>query len=151
MTIFHVEYFANTSIAKLLLLLYIFLQIIFLQNFTYLSTGGYLTTFADSFSFLTIRYAGHEVPAYQPQKALHMLKMFLDGSMFDKTGSSGKGKGINNVDNGDVKDSSGVSTDGSADSKANTLSLVMSVLLSAVALLGLMVCFRKQLFVTASR
>jgi len=90
------------------------------------------------------------VPAYQPQKALHMLKMFLYGSMFDKTTSSDKG--INSVDTGDSsKDSSGVSADGSANSKANALSLVMSVLLSVVALLGLIVCFRKQLFVIASR
>eukprot|EP01032_Pedospumella_encystans_P009102 gene9102-10747_t len=123
------------------------------QTWTYTDTaygeqlGGYLTTFADSFSFLTIRYAGHEVPAYQPQKALHMLKMFLDGSMFDKSSSS-KGK---NTNDGDNKDTSSVGTDGSSDSKANALSLVMSVLLSVVALLGLTVCFRKQLIVFTSR
>lgn len=110
--------------------------------------GGYLTTFADSFSFLTIRYAGHEVPAYQPQKAFHMLKMFLDGSMFDKSSSS-HGKGTNSVDNGDSKDANSVGTEGSTESKANSLSLVMSVLLSLVALLGLTVCFRKQFFVIA--
>jgi len=47
-------------------------------------SGGYMTQFADSFTFLTIRYAGHEVPAYQPQKALHMFNMYLDGTMFVK-------------------------------------------------------------------
>jgi carboxypeptidase C (cathepsin A) len=48
----------------------------------YLSPGGYLTKFKDSFSFLTVRNAGHEVPAYQPQKALEMLRRYLDGTLF---------------------------------------------------------------------
>ena len=30
-----------------------------------------------------IRYAGHEVPAYQPQKALELFNGYLDGSIFD--------------------------------------------------------------------
>ena len=44
--------------------------------------GGYLTKFKDHFSFMTIRHAGHEVPAYQPQKALELFKRYLDGSLF---------------------------------------------------------------------
>lgn len=34
---------------------------------------------------MTVRYAGHEVPAYQPQPALELLRGFLDGSIFDTT------------------------------------------------------------------
>jgi hypothetical protein len=48
------------------------------------SAGGYLTKFQDSFSFLTVRYAGHEVPAYQPQKALEVLRRYLDGTLFSE-------------------------------------------------------------------
>jgi hypothetical protein len=47
------------------------------------TTGGYLTKFKDGLSFMTVRYAGHEVPAYQPQKALELLRRYLDGSLFD--------------------------------------------------------------------
>ena len=75
-----------------------------------------------------------------------MLKIFLDGSMFDKSGSN-KGKSANGGDN---KDGGSVGADGSTDSKANALSLVMSVLLSVVAVSGLTICFRKQLCSTSS-
>ena len=75
-----------------------------------------------------------------------MLKMFLDGSMFDKSSRS-SGKSTNGGDN---KDTNSVGEEGSTDNKANMLSLVMSVLLSVVAVLGLTICFRKQLFSSSS-
>ncbi|CAN0220319.1 unnamed protein product [Discosporangium mesarthrocarpum] len=33
-------------------------------------------------TFVTVHSAGHEVPAYQPQRARDMFKRFLDGSWF---------------------------------------------------------------------
>lgn len=44
--------------------------------------GGFLTQFSGFFSFLTVHYAGHEVPAYQPQRALMMFERYLNGSLF---------------------------------------------------------------------
>jgi hypothetical protein len=55
----------------------------FLLHLLRIATGGYLTKFKDGLSFMTVRYAGHEVPAYQPQKALELLRRYLDGSLFD--------------------------------------------------------------------
>lgn len=50
--------------------------------------AGYETKFNDSLSFLTVRNAGHEVPSYQPERALHLFGLFLDGSAFDTTTES---------------------------------------------------------------
>lgn len=44
--------------------------------------GGFLTRFNKNLAFLTVHYAGHEVPAYQPEKALEVFKRYLDGSLF---------------------------------------------------------------------
>jgi hypothetical protein len=49
---------------------------------------GYVTKFFGSFTFATVRYAGHEVPAYQPQKALVLFKMFLADSSAGKSTKS---------------------------------------------------------------
>jgi len=43
--------------------------------------AGYITKFK-GFTFLTVHNSGHEVPSYQPQVALEMLKRFLDNSLF---------------------------------------------------------------------
>jgi len=40
--------------------------------------GGSLSTLQDDLKFMTVRFAGHEVPAYQPQSALAMFQMFLE-------------------------------------------------------------------------
>lgn len=45
--------------------------------------AGYITKFSDSLTFMTVHYAGHEVPAYQPPRALELLNMYLDGSIFE--------------------------------------------------------------------
>jgi hypothetical protein len=55
-----------------------------------------LTKFEDSLSFMTVRFAGHEVPAYQPQKALELFKRYLDGSVFH-TGKDSGGTGGGNA------------------------------------------------------
>lgn len=46
---------------------------------------GFLTRFNDSLSFATVHYAGHEVPAYQPANALHLLQEYLNGNIFNVT------------------------------------------------------------------
>ena len=33
-----------------------------------------------SLAFVTVHFAGHEVPAYQPARALKLLGKYLDGS-----------------------------------------------------------------------
>lgn len=42
--------------------------------------GGYVTKFKRNLSFMTVRYAGHEVPSYQPQKARRLFQLFVEGS-----------------------------------------------------------------------
>ncbi|CAN0385717.1 unnamed protein product, partial [Ectocarpus sp. 13 AM-2016] len=43
--------------------------------------AGYHTRFQGAkLSFVTVHYAGHEVPAYQPARALTLLRRYLDGS-----------------------------------------------------------------------
>ena len=44
--------------------------------------AGFLTTFTGGLSFATVHHAGHEVPAYQPERALQLFRNFLDGSFF---------------------------------------------------------------------
>lgn len=39
--------------------------------------GGSISSLQDDLTFMTVRFAGHEVPAYQPQSALAMFQMFL--------------------------------------------------------------------------
>lgn len=50
-------------------------------------TAGYITTFntpfyEDSrFSFMTVHFAGHEVPTYKPKEALQLFQMYLDNKI----------------------------------------------------------------------
>ena len=50
-------------------------------------TAGYLTKFNtpfsknSRFSFLTVHFAGHEVPTYKPKEALELFKMYLDNKI----------------------------------------------------------------------
>ncbi|KAG6483826.1 serine carboxypeptidase-like 40 [Zingiber officinale] len=41
--------------------------------------GGYTVVYDHNLTFTTIRGAGHEVPSYQPARALEMIKSFLQG------------------------------------------------------------------------
>ena len=36
---------------------------------------------------MTVHFAGHEVPAYQPEKALQMFEQYLEGPIFHKQSS----------------------------------------------------------------
>jgi hypothetical protein len=45
--------------------------------------AGYVTRFEDNLAFATVHSAGHEVPGYQPRRALALYNMFLNGSVFD--------------------------------------------------------------------
>ncbi|XP_074565219.1 serine carboxypeptidase II-3-like [Curcuma longa] len=41
--------------------------------------GGYTMVYEQHLTFATVRGAGHEVPSYQPARALEMIKSFLQG------------------------------------------------------------------------
>ncbi|CAM0907132.1 unnamed protein product [Alopecurus aequalis] len=43
--------------------------------------GGYVVQYKGDLSFVTVRGAGHEVPSYQPQRALVLVQCFLAGRM----------------------------------------------------------------------
>ncbi|KAG5182642.1 Alpha/Beta hydrolase protein [Tribonema minus] len=50
--------------------------------------AGYVTKFkGGALAFVTVHSAGHEVPAYQPERALVVLERYLDGSWFAKKGN----------------------------------------------------------------
>jgi carboxypeptidase C (cathepsin A) len=50
--------------------------------------AGYITRFTDRFSFMTVHTAGHEVPAYQPARALSLFQGGVEGSVFSSDSSS---------------------------------------------------------------
>lgn len=41
--------------------------------------GGYTEVYKGGLTFVTVRGAGHEVPSYQPRRALAMIQHFLTG------------------------------------------------------------------------
>lgn len=49
--------------------------------------AGFVTQFYDSLTFATVHFAGHEVPAYQPERALLLLQLYLDDEIFTKSTS----------------------------------------------------------------
>uniref|UniRef100_A0A2N9J6I8 Carboxypeptidase n=1 Tax=Fagus sylvatica TaxID=28930 RepID=A0A2N9J6I8_FAGSY len=42
--------------------------------------GGYTQVYEGDLTFATVRGAGHQVPSYQPARALSLIKNFLDGT-----------------------------------------------------------------------
>ncbi|CAJ2655144.1 unnamed protein product [Trifolium pratense] len=42
--------------------------------------GGYTEVYKGGLTFATVRQAGHQVPSYQPARALTLIKHFLDGT-----------------------------------------------------------------------
>ncbi|XP_061352666.1 serine carboxypeptidase-like 40 [Gastrolobium bilobum] len=46
----------------------------------YGEVGGYTQVYEGGLTFATVRGAGHQVPSYQPARALSLIKYFLDGS-----------------------------------------------------------------------
>ncbi|XP_058765801.1 serine carboxypeptidase-like 40 [Vicia villosa] len=46
----------------------------------YGEVGGYTEVYKGGLTFVTVREAGHQVPSYQPARALTLIKHFLDGT-----------------------------------------------------------------------
>jgi serine carboxypeptidase-like clade 2 len=46
----------------------------------YGEVGGYTEVYKGDLTFATVREAGHQVPSYQPARALTLIKHFLDGT-----------------------------------------------------------------------
>ena len=42
--------------------------------------GGYTEVYKGDLTFATVRGAGHQVPSYQPARALVLIQSFLDGT-----------------------------------------------------------------------
>ncbi|KAM5552096.1 serine carboxypeptidase-like 40 [Rosa sericea] len=47
--------------------------------------GGYTQVYEGDITFATVREAGHQVPSYQPARALSLIKHFLDGTALPDT------------------------------------------------------------------
>jgi serine carboxypeptidase-like clade 2 len=45
-----------------------------------LQVGGYTELYEGDLTLATVRDAGHQVPSYQPARALSLIKHFLDGT-----------------------------------------------------------------------
>jgi hypothetical protein len=45
-----------------------------------LQVGGYTELYEGGLTLATVRDAGHQVPSYQPTRALSLIKHFLDGT-----------------------------------------------------------------------
>lgn len=89
--------------------------------------GGYLTTFTGTLSFATVHFAGHEVPAYQPERAFVIFDQFLNGTIFSK------------------KDGTETTSSGSNDSSSNSNSssiipIVIGTLLVISVVIGWILC-----------
>ncbi|KAJ9159537.1 hypothetical protein P3X46_025041 [Hevea brasiliensis] len=50
--------------------------------------GGYSQVYQGDLTFVTVRGAGHQVPSYQPERSLSMIKHFLSGNPLPKGSSS---------------------------------------------------------------
>ncbi|KAG5007983.1 hypothetical protein GLYMA_09G226700v4 [Glycine max] len=48
--------------------------------FSYGEVGGYVEVYKGGLTLATVREAGHQVPSYQPARALTLIKYFLDGT-----------------------------------------------------------------------
>ena len=46
-------------------------------------TAGYVTSYAEDFTFLTVKGSGHMVPQYRPVPALAMFERFITDQPFD--------------------------------------------------------------------
>lgn len=88
--------------------------------------GGYLTTFTGTLSFVTVHFAGHEVPAYQPERAYVILEQYLNGTIFSKK---------------DATATTSSSSDSSSDSNSNSvIPIVIGTLLVISVVIGWILC-----------
>ncbi|CAL0304360.1 unnamed protein product [Lupinus luteus] len=53
--------------------------------FAYGEVGGYTEVYKGNLTFATVRGAGHQVPSYQPARALSLIKHFLKGTPLPQT------------------------------------------------------------------
>ncbi|OIW08773.1 hypothetical protein TanjilG_16354 [Lupinus angustifolius] len=53
--------------------------------FAYGEVGGYTEVYKGNLTFATVRGAGHQVPSYQPARALSLIKHFLQGTPLPQT------------------------------------------------------------------
>ena len=47
--------------------------------------GGYAEAYKGGLTFATVREAGHQVPSYQPARALSLIMHFLNGTPLPTT------------------------------------------------------------------
>lgn len=52
----------------------------FHKNFGVTQVGGFAEVYKGGLTLATVREAGHQVPSYQPARALTLIKYFLDGT-----------------------------------------------------------------------
>lgn len=91
--------------------------------------AGFLTKFSNFLSFATVHFAGHEVPAYQPEKALALLKGYINGSIFYN----------DSVVVAITEESTLALSNG--DHYGSTVAIIMAISLLVTAVIGLFVCF----------
>lgn len=92
--------------------------------------GGYVTMFTNNFTFATIRFAGHEVPAYQPGRSLLLLQYYLDGELFYR-GTPIKYRNITLP-----KESMPTNTSNLSPNQPNDLQVSQSILITIITTIG---------------
>eukprot|EP01040_Poterioochromonas_malhamensis_P009227 gene9227-10016_t len=105
--------------------------------------GGYLTQFTNYFSFATVHFAGHEVPAYQPEKALSLFAAYLNGSIF--AGYSAMIASASSSSTDSVTSPSPHSGD------SHVVPVVIAILLAITAIGGLIICLLPKKFEDSSK
>lgn len=118
----------------------------YVDSFYGTQQAGFITKFSNMLTFATVQFAGHEVPAYQPERALKLFQMYLDGSIFSSDTSK-----TNKDDNGSSASSSTSSSSTSSTSSSsnkssgnNVLSIVIAVLLVVVAVGVMAIYYRPR-------
>jgi serine carboxypeptidase-like clade 2 len=55
----------------------------FVRTYThnFLQVGGYVQAYTDAFVFASVKGAGHQVPYFEPEKALILVSSFLKGML----------------------------------------------------------------------
>lgn len=96
--------------------------------------GGFISKFSGYLNFATVHYAGHEVPAYQPEKAFALFAAYLTSTMY-----------ANYIVSGDPSDTSSSGSSSASSSSTDSVSTadrvvqVISIVLIIVVVVGLAV------------